>query len=551
MALTLATYSMISNAPANVRDYGAVGDDATDDTAAFDAAIATGRSVYVPRGTYRINATIRNKTVIYGDGSKISIVKPYNPTIAAMTYTFATQNNPAPSEGWTYHSEIRNIGFYSTAAMTGVGFTFAKTNPFEYVTNDEYANNVKFFGCNFNGLEKGLQFPFGNIGTEVYSCGFKLNKYAVYALNNKFGSIMHAGCKMFYGGEMSYNECSVYVDNTADGFGQFYFNSVIFESNNLVAYIKNTRGPEICPVTFTNCWLENNGAQAGYTSATIDQWTGTTRTTQTISSQYPIYLYGYHFLIEGGTANGVYCARPEGQVTIRNCRAESLTGYGGLPFDAVDTAWITFEGCVSQSGVGMNTNPKLRRGRDFRPLILDAASGGGTSRTMYLPEVYSKVLAPARGGLSNTFETAQAFSGATSGTGAVVADGLKYANCNEFTYAFSPPSAIRPFVYSIPGAGYYVFMMDIKGNAANPSDLPFEVSNLGGTVLLRGSIKNDAVWRTVGGLAYVPSATTAGLWFGSSASGSYVWRVSAVMLRLFDTEQQAINFLNEAVYITP
>jgi len=54
MALTKATNRMIDGAPANVRDYGAVGDGVTNDTAAFQAAIDNelGQPVYVPNGEY-------------------------------------------------------------------------------------------------------------------------------------------------------------------------------------------------------------------------------------------------------------------------------------------------------------------------------------------------------------------------------------------------------------------------------------------------------------------------------------------------------------------
>ena len=66
MALTKASYSMITGAPANVKDFGATGDGTTDDTAAIQAAITyiysfanaggTGRppALYFPTGTYLI-----------------------------------------------------------------------------------------------------------------------------------------------------------------------------------------------------------------------------------------------------------------------------------------------------------------------------------------------------------------------------------------------------------------------------------------------------------------------------------------------------------------
>jgi len=42
----------------SVKDFGAVGDGTTDDTAAIQAAINTGASVYLPTGTYKITSTL-------------------------------------------------------------------------------------------------------------------------------------------------------------------------------------------------------------------------------------------------------------------------------------------------------------------------------------------------------------------------------------------------------------------------------------------------------------------------------------------------------------
>lgn len=70
MALTKATYSMIDGAAANVLDYGADPTGVADCASAFQAAINTGRAVYVPTGTYLIRSSLQLPSVltIYGDG---------------------------------------------------------------------------------------------------------------------------------------------------------------------------------------------------------------------------------------------------------------------------------------------------------------------------------------------------------------------------------------------------------------------------------------------------------------------------------------------------
>lgn len=102
MALTKVSYSMIKGAPANVLDFGAVGDGVTDDTAAFNAAIAwanakggddrsaiLGSTIYIPEGRYKITTALNPITVsgvTFVGASKTSAVLLLSVNGAAFTF---------------------------------------------------------------------------------------------------------------------------------------------------------------------------------------------------------------------------------------------------------------------------------------------------------------------------------------------------------------------------------------------------------------------------------------------------------------------------------
>lgn len=80
----------------SVTDYGAKGDGVTDDTAAIQAAIATGKNVYFPAGTYKIISALEPAagTTLYGDGiDQTTILAADGITAIRIKVSFVTLSN--------------------------------------------------------------------------------------------------------------------------------------------------------------------------------------------------------------------------------------------------------------------------------------------------------------------------------------------------------------------------------------------------------------------------------------------------------------------------
>jgi hypothetical protein len=120
MALTKATYSMIENAPVNVRDFGAVGDGITDDTAAIQAAVdyayANGIDVVFPSDIpdyYKVTVNIvcRSGVSMKGIGGHAKI-KNLNTTGSS------TMNKAVFLMGNLATQIVQNLTFYSCGTIS-------------------------------------------------------------------------------------------------------------------------------------------------------------------------------------------------------------------------------------------------------------------------------------------------------------------------------------------------------------------------------------------------------------------------------------------------
>lgn len=120
MSLTKATYSMIEGSPANVLDYGAVGDGVTDDTAAIQAAINDnpGKIIFVPKGNY-----LFSQLTISANGTTLMGEAMLGGTTFIPTQT---TGNDFVFSG-CQHAQIQNINFRPTVKKTG-GYVVYFTN---------------------------------------------------------------------------------------------------------------------------------------------------------------------------------------------------------------------------------------------------------------------------------------------------------------------------------------------------------------------------------------------------------------------------------------
>lgn len=108
--------------PISVKDFGAVGDGVADDTAAIQAALALGKNVYLPGGTYKITdmIAITGNQKLYGDGRTESIL-----------YVDADFNMSA--------SAVVQFQYLTTGAMDDVGIEF-----YQDTTITDRANLIQY-----------------------------------------------------------------------------------------------------------------------------------------------------------------------------------------------------------------------------------------------------------------------------------------------------------------------------------------------------------------------------------------------------------------------
>jgi len=228
MSLTKVTYSMISGAPANVLDFGADITGVADSTAAFTLAFATGRLVYAPAGTYRLNNpsyTVQLNSGLVGDG-RSTILKVYGATTP-------DRNVDGPFQASLAGALLTGAGgnlFRDFVIQAGDIFDYTKT--YESWTEYNYTANNHIVGIdagsdtmieNVHCIQ--LYIPIGGIGKS------NINIEKCSSDRSAFAAIWTAACSKIAVNMGSWDRCG-------------YFGGIVF-SNALNVSVSN------------NAWLFN------------------------------------------------------------------------------------------------------------------------------------------------------------------------------------------------------------------------------------------------------------------------------------------------------
>ena len=365
---TGAQWIQITGHVANVKDFGAKGDDATDDTAAFVSAVAalpTGGTLYIPPGVYRIdggNVTIPSYVSVLGAGIGVSILKNTNVAGAdLLLFTDSTTSNKELRFGSLKNIELRGnadsghgvvvenayhfcVELVHMTEHGGIGLTFDS-----HVNGSTYGQNMfvtrSFFLLNLGG---GIRLSgSGNIAT-IDRCSINQNGfYGVYADRHK---------------QLAIKDCEL---------ADYYYSSAVSGNQGIPVVINGGSA-----VTVENCSFEANGGQGTTPNAHIKTgWDGDLQSA-TLNDVQGLTINGNDFKSTSGAHEGalnhVDLNRARGVEFIRNF-FEKEGGYGYIV-----------------NGVTLGSDMLTNGGLVFRNNTWDAldAKLTGVSRPFIFDDVY-------------------------------------------------------------------------------------------------------------------------------------------------------------------
>jgi len=169
----------------SVKDFGAVGDGVADDTAAIQAALDTGKTVYIPVGTYTISALIYTTSygqIVFGDGIDQTIIQ--NSTNNEPLFCFGDPTDAYGATQWASLADLSLQGHSSGLTVWGI-----------FCPNAPFVDGTPNIAGDYEGVSnQNVNFYYGKLSFavaewQVPARGCKLSNVAIS--NVKGGYALH------------------------------------------------------------------------------------------------------------------------------------------------------------------------------------------------------------------------------------------------------------------------------------------------------------------------------------------------------------------------
>jgi hypothetical protein len=261
MSLTKVTYSMIEDAPANVQDFGAVGDGITNDSAAIQAAInsfgANAGTVYFPQGSYLVGTAINLNDLrgirLVGTGA---LVTSNSPGTRILWAGGAASGSMLTAQG-AVSIEIEHITFqYTNAAYNGNLLSFEK-NSHPLDTTGIHIHHCSFIGS--AGVTSAARL-IALSNTFDFTIEYSFLNYAAVGIGctSASNSGITIGNGMWF--DKNFTDCAVKARGSNWSFGNFISKSIT-GANPLTTFLKIDT--ECNALSFTNGVFLDGGSGGG------------------------------------------------------------------------------------------------------------------------------------------------------------------------------------------------------------------------------------------------------------------------------------------------
>jgi hypothetical protein len=221
----------------SVKDFGAVGDGVADDTAAIQAAIAlVGRTIFIPKGTYKVSATLVPAcNILMGEGELASVITP----TAAVTKVLSIG-------GGNYPTELRSFRINGVNTTNATGVYLGDAGSAAVLMTSVRCEN--FAGSSAYAFRVGDLLKSNLIKLTAGNCG---NGFLIERTTSTFPTTVHLESCVA-------TNCTGYGEKVVDGYAITHTNC-IFEScqSGGVLILPRVSG-EALEIGYDACWFEDN-----------------------------------------------------------------------------------------------------------------------------------------------------------------------------------------------------------------------------------------------------------------------------------------------------